>query len=145
MLTMEDFAAYDVAMRDPVCTDYRGFDACGMAPPSSGGLTVGQILNLLEPFDLKTMGDGVEARHLFTQASRLAFADRGLYMADSDFVDVPQGLLNEDYLARRSELIDPEKDMGTAQAGTPPGDDVAPACPGYRSSQARHVAFRGGR
>lgn len=125
MLTMEHFAAYEVAMREPVCTDYRGFDVCGMAPPSSGGLTVGQILNLLEPFDLRTMGDGVEARHLFTQASRLAFADRGLYMADSDFVDVPQGLLDEEYLAERSALIDPERDMGTATAGTPPGNDVA--------------------
>lgn len=129
MLTMEDLAAYDVVMRDPVCTDYRGFDVCGMGPPSSGGLTVGQILNLLEPFDLKAMGDGVEARHLFTQASRLAFADRGLYMADPDFVDVPQGLLDEAYLSERSSLIDPEKDMGAAKAGTPPGDKVALLAP----------------
>lgn len=129
MLTMEDLAAYEVVMRDPVCTDYRGFDVCGMGPPSSGGLTVGQILNLLEPFDLKAMGDGVEARHLFTQASRLAFADRGLYMADPDFVDVLQGLLDEAYLSERSALIDPEKDMGAAKAGTPPGDKVALLAP----------------
>lgn len=129
MLTMEDLAAYEVVMRDPVCTDYRGFDVCGMGPPSSGGLTVGQILNLLEPFDLKAMGDGVEARHLFTQASRLAFADRGLYMADPDFTDVPQGLLDEAYLSERSALIDPEKDMGAAKAGTPPADKVALLAP----------------
>ncbi|MBF0677421.1 MAG: gamma-glutamyltransferase [Devosia sp.] len=125
MLTMEDLAAYEVVTRDPVCTDYRGFDVCGMGPPSSGGLTVGQILELLEPFDLKAMGDGAEARHLFTQASRLAFADRGLYMADPDFVDVPQGLLDEAYLKERSALIDPAKDMGAAKAGTPPADKVA--------------------
>ena len=124
MLTMEDFAAYEVAMRDPVCTDYRGFEVCGMGPPSSGALTVGQILELLEPFDLAEMGDGVEARHLFTQASRLAFADRGLYMADSDFVDMPQGLLDEGYLLERSKLINPDADMGAAQAGTPPWDEA---------------------
>jgi gamma-glutamyltranspeptidase/glutathione hydrolase len=129
MLTMEDMAAYEVVMRDPVCTDYRGFDVCGMGPPSSGGLTVGQILELLEPFDFKAMGDGVEARHLFTQASRLAFADRGLYMADPDFVDVPQGLLDEAYLKERSALIDPAKDMGAAKAGTPPADKVALLAP----------------
>ena len=124
MLTMEDFAAYEVAMRDPVCTDYRGFEVCGMGPPSSGALTVGQILGLLEPFDLGEMGDGVEARHLFTQASRLAFADRGLYMADSDFVDMPQGLLDEGYLLERSKLINPDADMGAAEAGTPPWDEA---------------------
>ena len=124
MLTMEDFAAYEVAMRDPVCTDYRGFEVCGMGPPSSGALTVGQILELLEPFDLAEMGDGVEARHLFTQASRLAFADRGLYMADSDFVDMPQGLLDEGYLLERSKLINPDADMGVAEAGTPPWDEA---------------------
>jgi gamma-glutamyltranspeptidase/glutathione hydrolase len=125
LLTMDDFAAYEVVVRDPVCTDYRGYEVCGMGPPSSGGLTVGQILNLLEPFDLAEMGEGVEARHLFTQASRLAFADRGMYMADTDFVDMPQGLLDEGYLMERSALIDPAADMGSATAGTPPSDEAS--------------------
>ncbi|WP_404404971.1 gamma-glutamyltransferase [Pelagibacterium halotolerans] len=124
ILTMEDFAAYEVKTRAPVCIDYRGYDVCGMGPPSSGGLTVGQILGILEPFDLAAIGEGVEARHLFAEASRLAFADRGLYMADSDFVDMPQGLLDKGYLAERSALIDPEASMGVAEPGTPPWDEA---------------------
>lgn len=121
ILTMEDFAAYEVVPRDPVCMEYRGYEVCGMGPPSSGAFTVGQILGLLEPFDLASMEDGVEFRHLFAEASRLAFADRGMYLGDSDFVDIPEGLLDEAYLAERSELIDPETSMGVAEAGTPPG------------------------
>lgn len=125
ILTMEDFEAYTVEMRDPVCMDYRGYEVCGMGPPSSGALTVGQIMGLLEPFDIPAMEDGVEFRHLFAEASRLAFADRGLYLGDSDFVDIPEGYLDEAYLAERSALIDPETSMGTASAGVPPGWDEA--------------------
>lgn len=125
ILTMEDFEAYTVEMRDPVCMDYRGYEVCGMGPPSSGALTVGQIMGLLEPFDIPAMEDGVEFRHLFAEASRLAFADRGLYLGDSDFVDIPEGYLDEAYLAERSALIDPEASMGTASAGVPPGWDEA--------------------
>ncbi|AEQ50971.1 gamma-glutamyltransferase [Pelagibacterium halotolerans] len=121
ILTMEDFEAYTVEMRDPVCMDYRGYEVCGMGPPSSGALTVGQILGLLEPFDIPAMEDGVEFRHLFAEASRLAFADRGLYLGDSDFVDIPEGYLDDAYLAERSALIDPETSMGSASPGVPPG------------------------
>lgn len=122
MLTLDDFSAYEVVERDPVCIDYRAYDVCGMGPPSSGGLTVGQILGLLEPFDLAGIGESVEARHLFAEASRLAFADRGLYMADSDFVAMPEGLLDKSYLSERARLIDPDASMGRAQPGTPPWD-----------------------
>lgn len=125
LLTMEDFAAYEVVKRDPVCFDYREYEVCGMGPPSSGALTIGQIMGMLEEFDIPSMNNGPEFRHLFAEASRLAFADRGMYMADSDFIDVPEGLLDEDYLAERAALIDPEKSMGIAQAGTPPGWDEA--------------------
>ena len=121
MLTMEDMAAYEVVKRDPVCMNYRGYDICGMGPPSSGALTVGQIMGLLEPFDMAAIGEGVEARHLFAEASRLAFADRGLYIGDTDFVDMPDGLLDDAYLAERSALIDPDTSMGIADPGTPPG------------------------
>lgn len=121
LLTMDDLAAYEVVARDPVCFDYRAYEVCGMGPPSSGALTVGQILGLLERFDLAAMEEGPEFRHLFAEASRLAFADRGLYMADSDFIDVPvKGLLDEGYLEERSQLIDAEKSMGVAAPGTPP-------------------------
>jgi gamma-glutamyltranspeptidase / glutathione hydrolase len=125
MLTMEDLAAYEVVMRDPVCAPYRTYEVCGMGPPSSGALTVGQIMGFLEQFDVAEMGESVEFRHLFAEASRLAFADRGLYMADSDFVDVPEGLLDPAYLAERARLIDLESSMGVAAPGTPPGWDQA--------------------
>lgn len=124
LLTMEDFARYEVIEREPVCIDYRQNEVCGMGPPSSGGLTVGQMLAMLEAFDLPAMGEGVEARHLFAEASRLAFADRGMYMADSDFVDMPEGLLDRAYLAERAALIDASASMGKAQAGDPPWDET---------------------
>ncbi len=125
ILTMEDMAAYEVIKRDPVCMDYRGYEVCGMGPPSSGALTVGQILGVLEPFDIAAMEDGVAFRHLFAEASKLAFADRGLYLGDSDFVDIPEGYLDDAYLAERSALIDPDASMGTASPGVPPGWDEA--------------------
>ena len=124
ILTLEDFEAYEVVERAPVCIEYRGDEVCGMGPPSSGALTVGQMLGILENFDLAEMGEGVEARHLFAEASRLAFADRGLYMADADFVDMPQGLLDKNYLADRAALIDAEASMGAATAGDPPWDQA---------------------
>jgi gamma-glutamyltranspeptidase/glutathione hydrolase len=93
-----------------------------MGPPSSGGVAIVQILGMLERFDKNAlMPTSLSGVHLFTQASRLAFADRALYLADSDAVNVPvAGLIDRGYLAERSKLIDPAKDMGMAQAGTPP-------------------------
>jgi len=125
ILTAQDFADYRVISRAPVCADYRGYNVCGMGPPSSGGLTVGQTLKLLERFDIAAMGPTASAYHLFAEASKLAFADRNLYMADSDFVDMPsKGLLDGDYLRARAALIDPAKAMGKADAGNPPWDET---------------------
>jgi gamma-glutamyltranspeptidase / glutathione hydrolase len=124
ILTLEDLATYEVIEREPVCMEYRGHEVCGMGPPSSGALTVGQILGVLESFDLSEIGPGEEAAHLFLEASRLAFADRNLYMADSDFVDMPEGLIDSDYLASRAALIDVETSMGVAEAGDPPWEDA---------------------
>lgn len=124
MLTLDDFEGYEVIERDPVCIDYRGYEVCGMGPPSSGGLTVGQMLGMLEDFDLPALDEGPRARHLFAEASRLAFADRALYMADSDFVSMPQGLLDRTYLSGRAGLIDEDASMGPARAGEPPWDDA---------------------
>ncbi|HSH40787.1 MAG TPA: gamma-glutamyltransferase [Arenicellales bacterium] len=120
-MSMRDLRSYQVVERAPVCLPYRGFEVCGMGPPSSGGLTVGQILGLLSQFDL---GDtpGLEAVHLFLESARLAYADRGRYMADSDFVPVPaRGLLDPDYLEQRAGLIDAQRAMGRAEPGRPPG------------------------
>lgn len=123
-MTLQDLAAYEVIVREPVCFEYRTFDVCGMGPPTSGGLTMGQILGILSHYDLKAMGPSVEAWHLIIEAAKLAYADRAMYMADADFVDMPQGLLNKDYLATRAALIDETKTMGKATAGTPPWDEA---------------------
>lgn len=123
-LTLDDLAAYEVIERDPVCFAYRAFEVCGMGPPTSGGLTMGQMLTILSSYDLPAMGPGAESWHLYIEAAKLAYADRGMYMADSDFVDMPEGLLNTSYLAQRAALIDPEKTMGKATAGTPPWDEA---------------------
>jgi len=122
-MTLEDLAAYDAKRREPVCAPYRTHKVCGMPPPTSGGLTSLMILKMLERFDMSSLKpSSLEAVHLISEASRLAFADRGVYMADSDFVNVPvEGLLNKGYLAARSALIDPAKAMASAAAGMPPG------------------------
>ena len=123
LLSLNDLAAYQAKRRDPVCVAYRTYKVCGMGPPTSGGLTSLQTLELLEPFNIAAMKPGsLEAVHLISEASRLAFADRGLYMADTDFVKVPiEGLLDKKYTVLRSALIDPAKSMGTAEPGSPPG------------------------
>jgi gamma-glutamyltranspeptidase/glutathione hydrolase len=122
LLSEADLAAYEAKRRPPVCVAYRGNRVCGMGPPSSGGLTVGMILGILGRFDMAELAPGsVAAEHLFIEAARLAYADRELYMADSDFVRVPvEGLLEDSYLKRRGRLIDGETTMGKAAAGTPP-------------------------
>ena len=123
-MTIDDLANYQVVEREPVCFNYRGHDVCGMGPPSSGALAVGQILGILENFDIGSSGDplDVDTVHLFTQAGRLAFADRGLYVGDTDFITVPvEGMLDEEYLASRAALIG-HNDMGRADPGVPPGD-----------------------
>ena len=123
ILTPEDLARYEVIERDPVCIAYRGVDVCGMGPPTSGALTVGQILGILENFDL---GDAPSAAtwHLYAEAAKLAYADRGLYMADADFVNMPEGLLNKAYLGQRADLIDPQMAMEKAAPGEPPWQDA---------------------
>lgn len=123
-LSTEDLALYRVVERPAVCADYRGHAVCGMGPPSSGGLTVGQILGLLAPYDLADLGpESPEAWRLIGDASRLAFADRGRYMADSDFVPVPtDGLIDPDYLSERARLLSGDDALPEVTAGTPEWD-----------------------
>nr|WP_326525736.1 gamma-glutamyltransferase [Sphingomonas sp.] len=122
-MTTGDMASYAAKPRDPVCVPYRTYRVCGMGPPSSGGLTVLMILKQLERFDLGRLGkDSPVAWHLFAESSRLAYADRNLYIGDPDYVRVPvAGLLDSAYLAQRSALISPDTTMATIAAGTPPG------------------------
>ena len=125
ILTLSDFANYKVKERPPICVNYRGNRVCGMGPPSSGGLTVAQILMMLENFDLAKIGDSTLSRHLFAEAAKLAYADRNLYIADDDFVKIPSGFLDADYLSQRAKLINPSAAMKKAQAGTPTGSEFA--------------------
>ncbi len=122
LLSLADLADYQAKRRPPVCGTYRKHAVCGMGPPSSGGLTVAMILGQLDNFNLARLGpESPKAWHLFTESARLAYADRGLYMADSDFVDVPSaGLIDQGYLKARSRLIKTDRSIGKAKAGEPP-------------------------
>lgn len=123
-MTVQDLAAYKVVERPPVCFAYRGRRLCGMGPPSSGGLTVAMTLKLLEPMDIgKGRGQAMspKAMHLIAEAEKVAYADRNRYMADPDFIAVPNGLLDSTYLTQRRRLINPSRAMERAAAGRPPG------------------------
>ncbi|MCB1957599.1 MAG: gamma-glutamyltransferase [Rhodocyclaceae bacterium] len=141
-MTVDDLANYQVIERPPVCINYRGRDVCGMGPPSSGGLAVGQILGILEHFTLSGDPLDVENVHLFAEAGRLAFADRNLYVGDTDFVTVPAaGMLDKLYLADRAALIT-DSDMGTADAGVPPGNfDPAAPDPTVKVTGTSHISI----
>ena len=132
-LTVQDIAAYEAKVREPVCTDYRVWTVCGMPPPSSGGIAVAQMLGILETYDLPSLAPqngelNAQSVHLFTEAGRLAYADRQRYVADTDFVPLPgmsvQPLLDKSYLARRAAQIG-EKSMGSADPGMPFGENAA--------------------
>jgi gamma-glutamyltranspeptidase/glutathione hydrolase len=128
-MTLADLAHYKAMERPPVCGTYRGDRICSMGPPSSGGIAVLQILAVLERFPSRALQPNtLSFAQLFTQANRLAFADRAEYVGDPAFVQVPvAGLLDRAYLKTRAALIDPDRDMGMAAAGTPPGAlDYAP-------------------
>lgn len=130
LLNHRDFREYKVKPRDILCAPYRIYIVCSMGEPSSGGLTLLQALGMLSGFDLSAMGpDDPRAWHAITEASRLAFADRGRYMADPDYVDTPGTLLLDPvYLKERAVLIDMGAAMDEVSAGTPPGwnDSVPP-------------------
>lgn len=117
-----DFAAYQAIERPPVCAPYRVYTVCGMGPPSSGGVAVRQILGVLETVDMAALKPGsAEAVHWLAEAGRLAFADRGRYLADPAFVNVPvKGLIDAGYIRSRAALASAEKSMGSAQPGDPP-------------------------
>ena len=117
-----DLAAYQTIERTPVCSQYRGHQICGMGPPSSGGVTVAQILGILEFFNLDVLGpDHPMTWHLFVEAGKLAFADRNLFLADPDFAEAPiDALLARDYLRNRAALIDLNSAMAVpVRAGMP--------------------------
>ncbi|TRD22215.1 gamma-glutamyltransferase [Palleronia caenipelagi] len=121
VLDLTDLAIYQVRERPAICATYRAHDVCGMGPPSSGALTVGQILGLLDGFDLSGIGPtDPDFARLLGDASRLAFADRGLYMADSDYVPMPtKGLVDPAYLASRAEVLKGGARLEATEPGNP--------------------------
>ncbi|AMJ62121.1 gamma-glutamyltransferase [Bosea sp. PAMC 26642] len=120
-MTLADLAAYRVEEREPVCGAYRVWRICGMGPPSSGAIAVQQMLGVLEPQNMARIGAGAEAVHWFSEAGRLAFADRALYLADPAFLNVPvSGLIDRGYVGSRAGLVSPDRSMGRAKAGDPP-------------------------
>ena len=132
-MTKADLANYAVVERDAVCVPYRAHEVCGMGPPSSGALTVGQILGIASYTDLAALGpDSPEAWRVIGDASRLAFADRGLYMADSDYVPMPtEGLVADGYLRDRAALMVPGKALPkeAVQPGEPAWDHASLQAP----------------
>ncbi len=134
-MTAEDLAGYKSIKRTPVCAPYREYTVCGAPPPTSGSTTVLQILGLLESFYMEDATPlSTDAIHLISEASRLAYADRDMYLADPDFVDVPiEGLLDRAYLRLRNRLIHPDETWSKEPlpAGRPARSDtsLAPTAP----------------
>jgi gamma-glutamyltranspeptidase/glutathione hydrolase len=122
-LSLADLAGYRPAVRAPVCGRYRDYRVCGAPPPSSGGIAVLQILGILENFPMAEVGSQpLMAAHLFSEAGRLAYADRDLYVADPQFVAVPvRGMIDRAYLEKRADLIRLTRSLGHASPGVPPG------------------------
>jgi gamma-glutamyltranspeptidase / glutathione hydrolase len=121
LMTVRDLDAYEAVERAPTRVGYRGLDVYGMGPPSSGGSTVGEALNILEGFDLSTM-ERARALHYFLEASRFSFADRNAYLADPEFYDVPlEELLSDGFATERRALITDR----AAASPVPPGDPLS--------------------
>lgn len=120
-MTLDDLADYRPEIREPLCREYRAWNICSAPPPSSGGVTVNQIMGMLEPFDMAASGpDTTEGWRRFIEASRLAYADRDRFIADPDYAIVPvSGLLADDYIAARAALIDRDTAIPSVSAGAP--------------------------
>lgn len=125
VLTAADFAAYQPVEREPLETTYRDWTILGFPPPSSGGVHVAQILNILENFDLTAeyKREPARALHIIAVAMKLAFADRAYWLGDPEFVDVPRGLIDKAYAATLAKQIDPEHATLVEGHGEPPGAD----------------------
>lgn len=126
-MTLGDVARYEALERAPVCAGYRGRRVCGMGPPSSGGLTVAQVLRLIEPVEgVHGAAARMTARavHTIVEAEKLAYADRDFYLADPAFAEIPAGYLDAAYVAARRALIDPARAMEKPLPGTPHGADA---------------------
>jgi gamma-glutamyltranspeptidase/glutathione hydrolase len=149
LLAESDLAAYQAKERPPLCTDHARWRVCGMGPPSSGGIAVAQMLGILAQQGIAAaapaIADGgaqptADAVHLFSEAGRLAFADRNVYVADPDFVPVDwMALVEPRYLADRARLIG-ARSMGRALPGVPAGYRIAGAADESQRGATSHLS-----
>ncbi len=123
IITVQDFANYKLRQREPVRSTYRGYEIVGMPPPSSGGVHVAQILNILGNFDVAGM-DETDRAHLLIEAMKLAFADRAHWLGDADFARVPKSLASADYAAELAQRINLSLAAEVPGYSTPPGVDL---------------------
>ncbi len=136
LMTLEDLAAYEPAVREPVHGTYRGYDIFSMSPPSSGGTHIVQILNILEGYDIAALGhNSAQTIHLMAEAMKRAYADRSKYLGDTDFVEVPlDGLTSKAYAKALREGIDADE--------ATPSDTIAPGDPlPYESNETTHFSI----
>ncbi len=122
ILTSRDFANYVTVRRTPIRTSYRGYEIVGFPPPSSGGVHVAQILNMLESFDLRQLNEENPAKmkHVVAEAMKIAFADRAYWLGDPDYIDVPRGLVDKSYAASLAKQIKVDQTVLVESYGTPP-------------------------
>lgn len=135
-MSLQDLANYEAIARVPVKGDYRGYEIVSMPPPSSGGIHIVQILNILEGYPLKDYGqNSAQTIHLMAEAMQLAYADRAEYLGDSDFIDVPaSGLASQAYADKLRTLINPDK---ATPASTIKANNPLP----YESDQTTHFSI----
>ena len=122
LITKADFENYRAIQREPIITEYRGHKVVGFPPPSSGGIHVAQILNILENFDMAMLlrEKPATAIHVIGEAMKLAVADRAHWLGDADFAKVPKGLVNEEYARQLAKLIELNSVADIASHGLPP-------------------------
>jgi gamma-glutamyltranspeptidase/glutathione hydrolase len=139
-MTLEDIAGYQAKERKPICGPYRIYTICGMGPASSGGVTVLQILGMVERFPLATWGkDDPRSWHVIGEAMQLAYADRDMWLGDRDFVDVPiMGLIDPAYIKGRSRQIILGKTIAAYTPGTPPGAQPRTPAPAQAEAGTSH-------
>lgn len=121
LITRKDFSEYRTKMREPIVSEFSGYTLYGFPPPSSGGIHVAQILNILEEFDLQKLKPD-ERYHLIAEATKFAFADRAHWLGDADFTKVPAGLIDQSYAARIAQKIRLEKVSENISYGNPDVD-----------------------
>ncbi|RZS90524.1 gamma-glutamyltransferase [Aquimarina brevivitae] len=136
IITKEDLAKYEAKWRKPVVFDYKGLKVISMSPPSSGGVCLAQIMKMIEPYELSAFGhNNLKTIQVITEAERRAYADRGYYLGDPDFVQIPiDTLISEDYLDERMDGF-------TFQKATKSSDLNYGSVPGYESSETTHYSI----